>query len=183
MRIPDISAFYHDIMAALIQDRVIFAAPQEERFTRKKHDPNSPSKACVVSVEFHDKALLKFERLRETYLSLAQSGFLSFKTAIPRWPKEKLFQKDFLRKEFKKYVPVFDWMNTLLLGEHHQSHAVSACYACLRGHSCEYKAVGLAPYAEPQYKDLAIDSIIDVKEDDSFPLHLYTPVSTFPGSQ
>ena len=37
-----ISAFYHDSAAALIIDGEIIAAAQEERFTRKKHDPSYP---------------------------------------------------------------------------------------------------------------------------------------------
>ncbi|NVK18560.1 MAG: carbamoyltransferase [Methylocystaceae bacterium] len=141
MRILGISAFYHDSAAALLEDGVIVAAAQEERFTRKKHDPAFPknaieycldeadiSMADVDYVAFYDKPFLKFERLLETYLAFAPRGFRSFKTAIPVWMKEKLFQKDFLRKEFKKYDPDFDWMNKLLFAEHHQSHAASAFY-------------------------------------------------------
>ena len=40
-----ISAFYHDSAACIIQDGEIVAAAQEERFTRKKHDPNYPKNA------------------------------------------------------------------------------------------------------------------------------------------
>lgn len=141
MRILGISAFYHDSAAALIEDGVIIAAAQEERFTRKKHDPGFPANAIeyclreaglemkdIDYVTFYDKPFLKFERLLETYLAYAPRGFKSFRIAIPVWLKEKLFQKDFLRKQFKKYDPDFDWMNKLLFTEHHQSHAASAFY-------------------------------------------------------
>jgi carbamoyltransferase len=141
MLILGMSAFYHDSAAALIEDGEIVAAAQEERFTRKKHDPSFPAKAikyCLQEagaemtdidyVVFYDKPFLKFERLLETYLSFTPRGFSSFKTAVPIWLKEKLFQKDFLRKEFKKHDPNFDWMNKLLFAEHHQSHAASAFY-------------------------------------------------------
>ena len=40
-----ISAFYHDSAAALIIDGEIISAAQEERFTRKKHDPDYPFNA------------------------------------------------------------------------------------------------------------------------------------------
>ena len=40
-----ISAFYHDSAAALVVDGDIVAAAQEERFTRKKHDPSFPTLA------------------------------------------------------------------------------------------------------------------------------------------
>ena len=40
-----LSAFYHDSAAAIIQDGKIVAAAQEERFSRKKHDPRFPKHA------------------------------------------------------------------------------------------------------------------------------------------
>ena len=45
MRILGISAFYHDSAAALLVDGKAVAAAQEERFTRKKHDPGFPEHA------------------------------------------------------------------------------------------------------------------------------------------
>jgi len=141
VRILGISAFYHDSAAALIEDGTIIAAAQEERFTRKKHDADFPRHAvdyCLAEagiglsdidfVAFYDKPFLKFERLLETYLSFAPKGFSSFKTAMPVWLREKLFQKDMLRKEFKTYDSEFDWQKKLLFAEHHQSHAASAFY-------------------------------------------------------
>lgn len=141
MRILGISAFYHDSAAALIDDGDIIAAAQEERFTRAKHDERFPENAisyCLEASEidmseidfvaFYDKPFLKFERLLETYVSFAPKGFQSFRMAIPIWLREKLFQKDLLRKEFKKFDPDFDWQNKLLFAEHHQSHAASAFY-------------------------------------------------------
>ena len=141
MRILGISAFYHDSAAALVEDGAVIAAAQEERFTRKKHDANFPVQAigycldgagvdlsAVDYVAFYDKPFLKFERLLETYLTFAPRGFKSFRMAIPVWLKEKLFQKDLLRKEFRKFDDDFDWMNKLLFSEHHQSHAASAFF-------------------------------------------------------
>ena len=110
MRILGISAFYHDSAAALVVDGKIVAAAQEERFTRRKHDPGFPASAvryCLAEasisadeldhVVFYEKPFLKFERLLETYLAFAPRGFQSFRKAIPVWLKEKLFQKSVLR--------------------------------------------------------------------------------------
>ena len=44
-KILGISAFYHDSAAALLVDGDLVAAAQEERFTRKKHDPGFPTNA------------------------------------------------------------------------------------------------------------------------------------------
>ena len=46
-----LSAFYHDSAAALIVDGQIIAAAQEERFTRKKHDPDFPTRAIEYCLE------------------------------------------------------------------------------------------------------------------------------------
>ena len=141
MRILGISAFYHDSAAALIDNGTIIAAAQEERFTRKKHDDGFPENALrycleeanislsdVDFVAFYDKPFLKFERLLETYVAFAPRGFSSFKMAIPVWMREKLFQKDMLRKLFCEIDEDFDWKNKLLFSEHHLSHAASAFY-------------------------------------------------------
>ena len=47
MNILGISCWYHDAAACLLQDGHIAAAAQEERFTRKKHDPEFPSNAAA----------------------------------------------------------------------------------------------------------------------------------------
>lgn len=40
-----ISAFYHDSAAALVADGVPVAAAQQERFSRRRHDPSFPADA------------------------------------------------------------------------------------------------------------------------------------------
>ena len=141
MRILGVSAFYHDSAAALIENGHITAAAQEERFTRKKHDPRFPADAISFCLEragiglgdidfvaFYDKPFLKFERLLETYLAFAPRGYTSFNMAMPLWLREKLFQKNLLHQKFKVYDDAFDWKNKLLFAEHHQSHAASAFF-------------------------------------------------------
>ena len=141
MRILGLSAFYHDSAAVLVEKGHIVAAAQEERFTRKKHDAGYPHHAVaycldeagvtlddVDRVAFYDKPFLKFERLLETYVAFAPRGFRSFSMAVPVWIKEKLFQKDLLRRKLRALAPDVDWDAKLLFAEHHQSHAASAFY-------------------------------------------------------
>lgn len=140
MRILGLSAFYHDSAAALVIDGKIIAAAQEERFTRKKHDPEFPHNAvlyCLAegkcgleeldAVVFYDKPFIKFERLLQTYLAFAPKGLQSFSMSIPLWLREKLFQKNMLTKKLRKISPKYDNSN-LLFTEHHLSHAASAYY-------------------------------------------------------
>ena len=141
MKILGISAFYHDSAAAIISDGEIVAAAQEERFTRKKHDPGFPSNAvkfCLTysgstldkldAIVFYDKPLLKFERLLETYYAFVPKGLPSFMTAIPVWLKEKMFLKRLLYEELEKIQSFDRKKSKLLFPEHHLSHAASAFY-------------------------------------------------------
>ena len=237
MRILGISAFYHDSAAALLVDGRIVAAAQEERFTRKKGDPGFPEHAIAYCLEegriglddvdhvvFYEKPFLKFERLLETYVAFAPRGYRSFAMAIPLWIREKLFQKDLLRKKFRAFAPDFD-ASRLLFTEHHMSHAASAFfpspyedalvltmdgvgewsttsvavgrgnkldiikelhfphslgllysaftyYTGFKVNSGEYKVMGLAPYGEPKYTKLILDTLIDLKDDGSFRLDM-----------
>ena len=131
-----ISAFYHDSAAALVVDGRVVAAAQEERFTRKKHDPAFPSKAveyCLAEaglkaadldwVGFYDKPLLKFERLLETYLAYAPAGFRSFGQALPLWVREKLFLPRTMRAALGGA-----YLKRFVFAEHHETHAASAFY-------------------------------------------------------
>lgn len=143
MNILGISAFYHDSAACLVRDGEIVAAAQEERFTRKKHDPGFPHKAIeyclregkigikdVRHLVFYDKPLVKFERLLETYLAFAPRGIQSFLAAMPVWLKEKLLLKSLLQKEFLLHAPDMTTASLpqILFSEHHESHAASAFF-------------------------------------------------------
>jgi len=140
MKILGISAFYHDSAAALIEDGVIVAAAQEERFTRKKHDESFPVEAiryCLAEsgatlaeidyVVFYEKPLIKFERLIETYLAFVPRGFASFRRAMPVWVKEKLFLKREIRNGLKE-AGGMSFSGRLVYTNHHESHAASAFF-------------------------------------------------------
>jgi carbamoyltransferase len=131
-----ISAFYHDSAAALIVDGRVVAAAQEERFSRKKHDPAFPTRSVAYClheaglspgqldyVAFYDKPLTKFERLLETYLACVPRGFRSFCQAVPVWLREKLFLPSHIRQGLggQPRAP-------LVFLDHHESHAASAFF-------------------------------------------------------
>src|SRR5260370_41689528 len=114
MRVLGISAFYHDSAAALVRDGEIVCAAQEERFTRRKHDPRLPVHAieyCLAEehvrlgdldfIVFYDKPFLKFQRLLETYLALAPNGLRSFSRAFPVWVQEKWLHNRLLLESLK----------------------------------------------------------------------------------
>ena len=132
MNLLGISCFYHDAAAALVRDGRLVAAVHEERFTRKRHDPDLPRHAVayclreagisideVDYVAFYDKPFVKFERILLTYLATFPRSLPSFSKAIPVWLKEKLWIPNALRKEL-------GFQGEVLFAEHHQSHAAAA---------------------------------------------------------
>ncbi len=140
-KILGISAFYHDSAAALIENGKIIAAVQEERFTRIKHDSSYPFNAIenilnfakikisdIDHIVFFEKPFLKFERLLETFVGFAPSGFKQFTKAMPVWLGEKLFQKKLLSENLKRHQRNYNFNNKIFFSEHHLSHAASAFY-------------------------------------------------------
>jgi carbamoyltransferase len=130
-----ISAYYHDSAACLVVDGRIVAAAQEERFTRKKHDAAFPTHAVAYCLKeagltpaqldhvgFYEKPLVKFERLLETYTSMAPRGWKSYLMAMPAWLGEKLWMADDIAEQLEGF------QGQVLFGEHHESHAASAFY-------------------------------------------------------
>ncbi len=139
MKILGISCYYHDSAACLLDDGVLIAAAQEERFTRKKHDQDFPSNAvryCLAeggvtggaldAVAFYDKPILKFHRILETYLSTAPRGLTQFMRAIPVWLREKLWIEPRILEALEGCG--IDAPGSLFFPEHHESHAASAFY-------------------------------------------------------
>ena len=134
MYILGISCFYHDSAACIVKDGCILAAAQEERFTRKKHDPRFPINAigyCLteadISIEnlsymvFYDKPFLTFERLLLTYLTVAPRGLRSWLEAMPLWLGQKLYIPKVIKRET-------GYEGDILYTEHHEAHAASAFY-------------------------------------------------------
>jgi len=134
MKIIGISAFYHDSAASLVIDGQIVAAAQEERFTRRKHDPSFPRNAiqyCLGEagvdaqnldyVVFYDKPFLTFERLLMSYLTVAPKGLRSWLQSMPLWLGQKLHVPRVIERET-------GYEGDVLFTEHHEAHAASAFY-------------------------------------------------------
>jgi carbamoyltransferase len=134
LNILGISCFYHDSAACLVRDGGIVAAAQEERFTRKKHDPRFPEYAVRYCLEeadivtkdlayvvFYDKPFLTFERLLLTYLTIAPKGLRSWLEALPVWLGQKLHIQKVVRQRI-------GYEGDVLFTEHHEAHAASAFY-------------------------------------------------------
>ncbi len=190
-KIIGISAFYHDSAASLIEDGVIIAAAQEERFSRKKHDERFPTNAIKFLLEksncslneidkiiFYEKPFLKFERLLETYIAFSPKGFKQFSRAIPIWLKEKLFQKKQITNYLKNIDNSFLPGNKILFSEHHFSHAASAFYPSPFNNAIILTADGVGEWATTTVA-IGNGNTIEMKKEIEFPHSLGLLYSAF----
>ena len=129
-----ISGFYHDSAAALTCDGEIVAAAQEERFSRKKHDPRFPVRAinyclgeafieasALRAVVFYDHPLLTLDRILKSVISRAPETKQQWAKATINTLGVKVFIKEHIRNALGIDVPI-------LFTPHHASHAASAFY-------------------------------------------------------
>ena len=186
-----ISAFYHDSAACLLQDGKIIAAAQEERFTRKKHDPGYPKNAVqfvldyanlklgdIDQIVFFEKPFLKFERLLETYVAFAPKGFLSFSKAMPLWIKEKLFQKNLLFNKLKEHDKNYKSDGNIFFSDHHLSHAASAFFPSPFEEAVILTADGVGEWATTTVA-VGKGNQLDIKKEIYFPHSLGLLYSAF----
>ncbi len=186
-----ISAFYHDSAACIIQNGEIIAAAQEERFTRKKHDPRYPYNAIefvlnysnlklseVDQIVFFEKPFLKFERLLETYVAFAPKGFISFSKAMPLWIKEKLFQKNYLFNKLKEHDKKYISDKNIFFSDHHLSHASSAFFPSPFEEAVILTADGVGEWATTTVA-VGRGNNLDIKKEIHFPHSLGLLYSSF----
>ena len=186
-----ISAFYHDSAACILKDGKIIAAAQEERFTRKKHDPNYPHNAVefvlkyanlklseVDQIVFFEKPFLKFERLLETYVAFAPKGFVSFAKAMPLWIKEKLFQKNLLFNKLKEHDSNYKSDENIFFSDHHLSHAASAFFPSPFDEAIVLTADGVGEWATTTVA-VGKNNDLEIKKEIHFPHSLGLLYSAF----
>ncbi len=186
-----ISAFFHDSAACILKDGKIIAAAQEERFTRKKHDPNYPYNAIefvlnyanlklseVDQIVFFEKPFLKFERLLETYVAFAPRGFVSFAKAMPLWIKEKLFQKNLLFNKLKEHDKNYKSDKNIFFSDHHLSHAASAFFPSPFDEAVVLTADGVGEWATTTVA-IGKDHNLEIKKEIHFPHSLGLLYSAF----
>ena len=184
MDILGISAFYHDSAACLVQNGEIVAAAQEERFTRKKHDfafPHNAINYCLKEgvlngknldfVAFYDKPFIKFERILQTYLAYAPVGIKSFIKAMPLWIKQKIWMKEFIKKEL-------GFEGKIIFPEHHESHAASAFFASPFQEAAFLTVDGVGEWATTSY-GIGKDNNIQILSEIHFPHSLGLLYSAF----
>src|SRR5690554_2110475 len=121
-----ISAFYHDSACCIIQNGKLVAAVQEERFSRKKNDPDLPVNAFMYC-------------LNEAGISIADIDCIAYyedpvkKSERQLWSGSQQISADSIYEMNPKHVTQqirkeLGYDGPIKIYEHHQSHAASSFY-------------------------------------------------------
>lgn len=137
MYILGISALYHDSAAVLVKDGEIVAAAQEERFTRKKHDPSIPRNAiyyCMKegkidlsdlnAIVYYDNPLLTMGRFIQNlrFAGSDSKDLLNFQL------ESVVNRKMWIHSMLEDCLGRVGIENKIYVTEHHISHAASAFF-------------------------------------------------------
>ncbi|MEV7194343.1 carbamoyltransferase [Streptomyces sp. NPDC093510] len=131
-----LSAYYHDSAAAVVGADGIVAAAQEERFSRRRHDPAFPELAIrycldeaglrlgdLDAVAYYERPDLKFRRVMATYLGTAPRSWSSFREVMPSWLSWKRRALNTVRDRLAELGP--GPVPEIRAFRHHESHAAS----------------------------------------------------------
>lgn len=127
------SCYFHDSSACLIKDGKVQAAVDEERFTRKKHDPSFPIEAIkyclkvadvqtVDFVVFYENPDMKWARIQEILRQNPPSQEI-YTNITELW--KNLKSKEKIQEIFCTQTGL---ANTILFLDHHLCHAASSYF-------------------------------------------------------
>mgnify|MGYP001218271911 CR=1 FL=1 len=189
INILGISCFYHDSAAALISNGKIVAAAQEERFTRKKHDPRFPANAIRYCIEeadlylndinyivYYDNPIFSFDRLLSTFIYSVPKGIKNWVKFMPKFFNQKFELSKIIKQEI-------GWDKNIEISKHHLSHAASAFYPSPFKEAAILTMDGVGEWATASYglgKDSKIKILSELRYPNSVGL-LYSAFTYFCG--
>ncbi|WP_281322343.1 carbamoyltransferase family protein [Flavobacterium aestivum] len=176
-----ISAFYHDSACCIIQNGKLVAAVQEERFSRKKNDPDLPVNAfmyCLdqagISIADIDCIAYYEDPFKKSERQLwSGSNQISADSIYEIDPNHVIQQ---IRKELGYDGPI-------KIYEHHQSHAASAFYFSGFDSAAILTVDGVGEWATTTYgvgKNNKVEIFEEVTFPDSLGL-LYSTITSYLG--
>src|SRR3981081_987862 len=130
-----VSALYHDAAAAAVNGGEIVAAVQEERFSRRKHDPRFPLSAveyCIArvgglenvdAVAFYEDPVLSFDRVLRNIIDAAPES----ERIWPKVAASQLKQKLGVLAQLQHLLGARATEDIFVV-DHHMSHMASAFY-------------------------------------------------------
>lgn len=183
MNVVGISALYHDSAACLLQDGVLTAAAQEERFSRQKHDPSIPKRAFRYCLEQAGLSIADIDCVAY-YENPGQKLERQIWMCLPRLSKElceKLWRK--ARQPEIGIRELLGYEGPIEIVGHHEAHAASSFYYSGFEDAAILVVDGVGEWATTSYRRGVGDNI-ELLEEVHFPHSiglLYSALTSYLG--
>lgn len=131
LNILGISAFFHDSACCLLRDGEVVAAVEEERFSRRKHDPGLPWQAfrfCLESAGLMLDDLDAIAYYEDPVKKLGRQLWMALHPSLPEARRRSLVSRLEPGEVERQLRRELGWEGPVDGFDHHQSHAASAYY-------------------------------------------------------
>ena len=181
LNIIGISALYHDSACCLMQDGIVKAAVQEERFTREKNDFSIPYNAFMYCLESQGLSITDID-----YVAYYESP--EMKLERQEWSGYDASTSDLAdkldpKRPEREIRELLGYEGPIKFFEHHESHAASSFYFSGFDSAAVLTVDGVGEWATTTYgvgKNENLDLFEEVRFPDSIGL-LYSTITSYLG--
>lgn len=131
LNVIGISSGYHDSACALIQDGVLVAAVQEERFSRVKNDKSFPAKAIGYCLKEGGITIADVDCIgyyEDPCLKLGRQVWMGFMPELPAHRRQSIFRRISELHPLQLIRSLAGYDGRVEIFDHHLSHAASSYY-------------------------------------------------------
>ena len=126
-----ISAGYHDSACSLLQDGVLVAAAQEERFSRVKNDKSWPVKAFLYCLQEGGITIADVDCIgyyEDPCLKLGRQIWMGFMPNLPASRRDQILDRLSRTPPQQMIVDILGYEGRVEIFDHHLSHAASSYF-------------------------------------------------------
>ena len=131
LNVIGISAGYHDSACTLLQDGVLVAAAQEERFSRVKNDKSWPVKAFLYCLQEGGITIADVDCIgyyEDPCLKLGRQIWMGFMPNLPAARRDQILDRLSRTRPQQMIVDILGYEGRIEVFDHHLSHAASSYF-------------------------------------------------------
>ncbi len=131
VNIMGISAGYHDSACTLLQDGVLVAAVQEERFSRVKNDRSFPGRAFLYCLQEGGITIADVDAIgyyEDPCLKLGRQIWMGFMPNLPAARRDSILDRMSRTQPPQMIADILGYEGRVEVFDHHLSHAASSYY-------------------------------------------------------
>ena len=154
LNVIGVSSGYHDSACSLLQDGILVAAVQEERFSRVKNDKSFPSKAFGYCLQEGGISIADVDCIgyyEDPGLKLGRQLWMGFLPNLPTHRRASIFDRLSAHHPQQQIRDLLGFDGRIEIFDHHFSHAASSYYFSGFNESAILTVDGVGDWATTTY--------------------------------